>query len=88
VRRGRGERTTATAREARKHLYKLLDEVAQSHELIKITGRRGSAVLVPADDWRAIQETLRLVSAPGMRESIVQGMATRVDELEDESDWR
>jgi PHD/YefM family antitoxin component YafN of YafNO toxin-antitoxin module len=32
-------------------------------------------VLISADDWSAIQETLYLLSVPGMRESIKQGMA-------------
>ena len=79
--------TTISATEARKQLYKLLDDVAQSHEPIQITGKRGSAVLISEDDWRAVQETLYLVSLPGMRESILEGMATPVDQLDVELDW-
>ena len=79
--------TTMSATEARKQLYKLLDDVSQSHEPVQITGKRGNAVLVSEDDWRAVQETLYLVSIPGMRESILKGMATPADELEDELDW-
>ena len=79
--------TTVTATEARKQLYKLLDDVSQSHEPVQITGKRGNAVLVSEDDWRAVQETLYLVSIPGMRESILDGLATPVDELEDEPGW-
>ena len=79
--------TTISATEARKQLYKLLDDVAQSHEPIQITGKRGSAVLISEDDWRAVQETLYLVSLPGMRESILEGMATPVDQLDVGLDW-
>jgi len=79
--------TTITATEARKQLYKLLDDVSQSHEPVQITGKRGNAVLVSEEDWRAVQETLYLVSIPGMRESILEGMATPAAELEDELDW-
>ena len=79
--------TTMSATEARRRLYKLLDDVSQSHEPVQITGKRGNAVLVSEDDWRAVQETLYLVSIPGMRESIREGMATPADELEDEPDW-
>jgi prevent-host-death family protein len=79
--------TSITATEARKQLYKLLDDVSDSHEPVQITGRRGNAVLVGEDDWRAVQETLYLVSIPGMRESIIEGMATPVDECADELDW-
>ena len=79
--------TSITATEARKSLYKLVDDVSESHEPVQITGKRGNAVLVGEDDWRAVQETLHLVSIPGMRESILEGMATPVDEFEDELDW-
>ena len=79
--------TTVTATEARKRLYKLIDDVADSHEPVQITGKRGNAVLVGEDDWRAVQETLHLVSMPGMRDSILEGMATPVEDLEDQLDW-
>ena len=79
--------TNITATEARRQLYRLVDQVQESHEPIHITGKRGNAVLVGEDDWRAVQETLFLVSIPGMRESIVEGMATPVDELEDTLAW-
>jgi antitoxin YefM len=79
--------TSISATEARKQLYKLLDDVSDSHEPVQITGKRGNAVLIGEDDWRAVQETLYLVSTPGMRESIREGMATPVDECADELDW-
>jgi prevent-host-death family protein len=79
--------TTITATEARKQLYKLLDDVSDSHEPVQITGKRGNAVLVGEEDWRAVQETLFLVSIPGMRESIIEGMATPPEELDSELGW-
>jgi len=79
--------TTVSATEARKRLYALIDEVGQSHKPVQITGKRGNAVLLSEDDWRAIQETLHLVSIPGMRESILEGMATEVSELSSEPLW-
>ena len=79
--------TTITATEARKILYRLLDDVSQSHEPVEITGKRGNAVLVAEDDWRAVQETLHLLSIPGMRESIVEGLATPVEKLDQKLDW-
>jgi prevent-host-death family protein len=79
---------TVSTTEARKDLYRLVDQVQDTHEPIQITGKRGNAVLVGEADWRAMQETLFLVSIPGMRESILEGMATPPDELEDEPGWR
>jgi prevent-host-death family protein len=79
--------TTITATEARKVLDKLIDDVSSSHEPVLITGARGNAVLVGEDDWRAVQETLHLVSVPGVRESILEGMAAPVEECRDRLDW-
>jgi antitoxin YefM len=64
-----------TATEARANLYRLIDETTESHEPIIISGKRSSAVLISAEDWSAIQETLYLLAVPGMRESIKAGMA-------------
>jgi PHD/YefM family antitoxin component YafN of YafNO toxin-antitoxin module len=63
---------TLTVSQARKKIYKLLDETAESHEPIQITGKRSNAVLVGEDDWRSI--TLYLTSIPGMAESIKEGL--------------
>jgi antitoxin YefM len=79
--------STLTATEARKRLYTLVDDVAESHDPIQIVGKRNSAVLVSEEDWRAIQETLHLSSIPQMRESIREGLKTPVEECEEELDW-
>ena len=79
--------STVTATEARKRLYTLVDDVAESHEPIQIVGKRNSAVLLSEEDWRAIQETLYLTSIPKMRESICKGLNTPVEECEEELNW-
>ncbi|UUY07106.1 type II toxin-antitoxin system Phd/YefM family antitoxin [Pseudomonas sp. J452] len=78
---------TLTASEARTNLYRLMDQSAESHQPILISGKRTNSVLVSAEDWEAIQETLYLLSIPGMRESIKEGMAEPVDECAKELDW-
>jgi prevent-host-death family protein len=65
---------TISATVARSDLYRLIDSTLVDHEPVQITGKRGNAVLVSSDDWRAIQETLYLLGIPGMRESIRAGM--------------
>ena len=79
--------TTFKATDARARLYRLIDEIATSHEPILITGKRAKAVLVAEDDWRSIQETLHLLSIPGMRESIIEGLNTPASECSEESGW-
>jgi prevent-host-death family protein len=78
---------TVTATEARAKLYRLIDQAASSHEPIVITGKRANAVLISEDDWRAVQETLYLLSIPGMRESIREGLVTPVEECAEDLDW-
>ena len=66
--------SSVTATEARSNLYRLMDETANSHEPVLISGKRNNAVLLSEEDWTAIQETLFLLSVPSMRESIREGM--------------
>jgi len=79
--------TTLTATEARRQLYHLVDCVSTSHEPIQITGKRNSAILISASDWKAVQETLYLSSIPGMSESIKTGLAESVENCDTELDW-
>ena len=79
--------TVIKATDARSKLYRLIDEVASSHEPIMISGKRANAILISEDDWRAIQETLYLHSVPGMKDSIRKGIKTPVEECFEELDW-
>lgn len=79
--------TKLTASEARANLYRLIDQTAESHQPIHIAGKRTNAVLLSAEDWQAIQETLYLLSVPGMRESIKEGMAEPLSESAKALDW-
>jgi len=78
---------TISVSHARANLYKLLEEAGLSHEPLTITGKRGNAVLISEEDWRAIQETLYLLSIPGMRESIREGLETPVEGCAGDLDW-
>jgi len=79
--------STLSVTEARSNLYKLIDETAETHEPILITGKRGNAVLLAEEDWRAVNESLYLLSIPGMRESISEGMSTALTDCEKDLDW-
>jgi prevent-host-death family protein len=77
---------TISATTARADLYRVIDSALDNHEPVQITGKRGNAVLISEADWRAIQETLYLVSIPGMRDSIRAGMAESIEECSKEID--
>jgi len=78
---------TINVTNARKELYKLIDQVKEAHAPVYITGKNNSAVLISEDDWRSIEETLFLTSIPGMRESIIEGMKEDPEELDTELEW-
>ena len=79
--------TTFNATEARTNLYRLIDEATRTHKPITITGKRGNAVLLAEEDWNAINETLYLLSIPGMRESIREGMKSSLEDCDTEPVW-
>ena len=79
--------TRISASDASARLYQLIEETAQSHVPVTIAGERHDGVLISAADWASIQETLHLLSVPGMRESIREGMETPLDECDAELRW-
>lgn len=78
---------TITATKARTNLYKLIDETAKESRPIQITGKRTNAILISEDDWRSIQETLYLMSIPGMKKSIKRGMKTPAEKCSTSIEW-
>jgi len=79
--------TVVNATEARAKLYSLIDETMETHQPITITGKRGNAVLISEDDWKAIAETLYLLSIPNMREVIQHGMKEKLSNCTKVLDW-
>ena len=79
--------TAVSATTARANLYRLIDQVNEESEPLTITGQRRNAVLIGEEDWQAIQETLFLVSVPGLAESIREARAEGIDAGSRELDW-
>ncbi len=78
---------TISITEARNNIYKLIDMANEDGEPIQITGKRGNAILLSEEDWRAIRETLYLVSIPGMKESIIKGLKEPLDKTVSKITW-
>lgn len=79
--------TSIQINEAKQRLQDLIDAVSQSHQPIVITSQNSNAILLSEADWLAIQETLYLLSIPGMGESIRAGLATPIEECSQELEW-
>jgi prevent-host-death family protein len=68
---------------ARANIFKLIEETNQNHTPILITGKKNNAVLLSLSDWNSIQETMYLNSIPNMKESIIDGLNTSLDDCEE-----
>lgn len=79
--------TVLNIAEARKNLYKLIDATSESHDPVLIKGKRHNAVLISEEDWGTIQETINLMSIPGITDSIKKGLETPLEECDEELDW-
>jgi antitoxin YefM len=79
--------TTLTASEARASFYRLIDQAAESHKPVVISGKRANAVLISEEDWSSIQETLYLLAIPNMRESIKDAMAEPLSKSKKALKW-
>ncbi len=75
--------------DAQQHLDAVINDSVQSHTPVIITGNQNQAVLISLEDWNAIQETLYLLQVPGMREDLLEGMNTPVEECvtKEKLDW-
>jgi prevent-host-death family protein len=76
-----------TVSQARSNIYKLMDETAQTHEPIVITGKRNNVVMISEEDWKAIEETLHLNSVAGMADSIQESMDAPDSEFSEDIQW-
>jgi len=76
-----------TVSQARTNIYKIMDEVAQTHQPIMITGKRNNVVMLSEEDWNAIEETLYLNSIPDMASSIKEAMEAPNSEFSEDIEW-
>lgn len=66
---------TVPVREFRTHLADLLDEVAERREHVTVTRRgRPAAVLVPVDEYEALEETADILSDQDTLAAIRRGL--------------
>ncbi|HEY9296129.1 MAG TPA: type II toxin-antitoxin system Phd/YefM family antitoxin [Phormidium sp.] len=74
--------------EAQQQLQQSIAPMSQSHQPIAIAGQTSNTVLLSeADSASVARETLYLLSVPGMRESIREGMATPIEECDRQLQW-
>lgn len=76
--------TTTNITNFRKNAFNYVEQTIRYNEPLNISTRDGNAVLLSEEDYSGIMETLYLVSAPGMRKKIMDGMKTPLEDCVDE----
>ena len=63
---------TANASNFRKNLYNTLEQVAKYNQVATINTKDGDVVLISADDYKNLMETMYLSSMPNVREDLLK----------------
>jgi antitoxin YefM len=66
---------TLTATEARKTFFELIKQTNQQHEIFQVQHKTGNAVIMSAEDYESLQETLYLLSQPDFKHAFSQSVA-------------
>lgn len=80
---------TINVTNARTKLFGIVDLVNENHEPVKILGKRGDAVILSADDWKAIEETMYIMSVPGLADDLKKSFSEPLEDMvnADEVEW-
>lgn len=65
---------TLTATEARKTFFELIKQTNQQHEVFEVQHKSGKAVIMSAEDYDSLQETLHLLSQPDFKKKFNQSV--------------
>ncbi len=73
----------------RKNLFAILEQTVKFNQQVNVTTKDGNAVIMSQDDYNSLMETLYLSSIPAMKEKIIEGLKTPIEECipEDNAPW-
>lgn len=73
----------------RKNLFEYINQAVEFNDVINVNTKNGNAVIISEDDYNGLMETLYLSSNPAVKQEIVDGMKTPVEDCipEDEVEW-
>jgi len=72
----------------RKNIFGMLEQTIKFNTPVTISTKDGNAVVISEDDYNNLVETLYLSSVPGVKEKIIEGLQTPVDDCVAEEDVR
>ena len=81
--------TNTTITNFRKNIYSIVENTVKYNEPVNITTKDGNAVMISEEEYVGLIESLRLASAPGMKEILIDGLNTPLADTipEEEVEW-
>ena len=64
----------------RKNIYGMIENTIRYNEPLSIISKTGNAVVLSEEEYNSLVETLYLNSIPGMKEKLVEGLNTPLEE--------
>ena len=78
--------TTTNVTNFRQNIFELLESTIKYNDLLNITTKFGNAIVMNEDDYNNLIETIAILSDPNMKEKIIQGKNTSLDDCIPESE--
>ncbi|MEQ3346693.1 type II toxin-antitoxin system Phd/YefM family antitoxin [Peptoniphilus senegalensis] len=67
----------------RKNIFEYLNSAVSFGDVINVSTKSGNAILISEDEYKALTETVYLLSIPGMKEKLIDGKNTSLDACEE-----
>jgi antitoxin YefM len=78
---------TVSVKEASDKLPDLVENTIEKREPVLISGKNNNAVLMAESDWQAMNETIYLLSVPGMRDAIKKDLSENLESTSRQLKW-
>jgi prevent-host-death family protein len=72
--------SSVTVTRFRENIFEYIKSAVEFNEVIDVTTKDGNAVVMSKDDYEAMQETLYLLSAKGMKERLEQALTAKPED--------
>jgi antitoxin YefM len=78
--------TNTNVTNLRKNLFEYLNSAIEFNDIINVNTKKGNAIIISEQEYNGLMETLYLSSIPGMKERLIEGLNSKIEDCE-EFEW-
>lgn len=75
--------TNTNATQLRKNIFEYLNLAVDYNDVINVSTKSGNAVIISEDEYNSLLETISLLSIPGMKERLEEGLHAKPEDCVD-----